>query len=462
MRVTRCISFVAAALALSGCAHPPPSRLTTPPHGVIGVRTAQLDAEYWVKRAPNAQRIVLTDAQIVAQNARLTQLDPSVHDIERTPSALEAAAVRALIAKLSTRPRTASYDERGGEVPASALDALVASINLDAIPALQQTRFGMIVQRADLRTFPTRMRVFSSPDNADIDRFQESALFPGTPVAIVHESTDRQWWFVIASSYAAWIEKRFVAEGARDVIFAYTHKEPYVVVTGATARTVFTREQPGVSELQLDMGVRTPLLADRPADRTVNGQHPYAAHVIELPIRRNDASLAFTPALLPITADVSTDYMPLNRANLLRQSFKFLGERYGWGHSYNARDCSGFVSEVYRGFGVQLPRNTGDQAGSPAFNRIALSKQDDRATRLATLRTLQIGDLVHVPQHVMMVIGHDNGSPYVIHDTTGLTYRDAQGKLTSIDLNGVSVTPLLTGEGQPMIDAIHTIVRIRP
>ena len=23
-----------------------------------------------------------------------------------------------------------------------------------------------------------------------------------------------------------------------------------------------------------------------------------------------------------------------------------LGERYGWGHSYNARDCTGFIMEI--------------------------------------------------------------------------------------------------------------------
>ncbi len=174
------------------------------------------------------------------------------------------------------------------------------------------------------------------------------------------------------------------------------------------------------------MGVRVPLLDDWPADKPVNGQHPYAAHVIELPVRAADGSLQFTPALLPRTADVSSDYLPLSRANLLRQSFKFLGERYGWGHSYNARDCSGFVSEVYRSFGVQLPRNTGDQAVSPALNRIALTADDDHATRLAVLGTLQVGDLVYIPGHVMMVIGHDRGMPYVIHDTTGVTYRDAR------------------------------------
>jgi hypothetical protein len=235
------------------------------------------------------------------------------------------------------------------------------------------------------------------------------------------------------------------------------------VVTGATAKTVFTPELPAVSELQLDMGVRVPVLAAWPAGRPVNGQHPYVAHVIELPVRGEDGSLHFAPALLPKTADVANDYLPLSQANVLRQGFKFLGERYGWGHSYNARDCSGFVSEVYRSFDVRLPRNTRDQGVSPALKRIEFTSADSHERRLEVLGTLQVGDLVYIPGHVMMVIGHDRGMPYVIHDTTGITYRNEQ-KLVRVPLNGVSVTPLtplLLGEGKPMIDSIYSILQLR-
>jgi cell wall-associated NlpC family hydrolase len=59
--------------------------------------------------------------------------------------------------------------------------------------------------------------------------------------------------------------------------------------------------------------------------------------------------------------DTAPDYLPLTRANVIRQAFKFLGERYGWGHSFNARDCSGFTNDVYRSFGILMPPNSGAQ-----------------------------------------------------------------------------------------------------
>ena len=460
MRASFICAFATAVLV--GCTSAP-NVLPVPEHAVIGVSEAQLTADYWIKKAASPERLTLDRAQIESQNAKLLSIDTSVRDIRNLPATLSGADVRSWIEKLSSRPAATVHDSHGEAVPAATLDDLMTALNLDAIASSQSTRFGMVVRRADLRTFPTRLRVFSSKGDTDIDRFQESALFPGAPVAIVHASRDGEWLFILNDFYAAWIERTAVAAGAKDEIFGYGSKSPYLVVTGATARTVFTPEAPAVSELQLDMGVRVPVLTDWPASKPVNGQHPYAAHIISLPVRNADGSLSFAPALLPKTADVASDYLPLNDANVVRQGFKFLGERYGWGHSYNARDCSGFVSEVYRSFDVRMPRNTRDQGVSPAFTRIELTSADSHQRRLAILRSLRIGDLVYIPRHVMMVIGHERGVPYVIHDTTGIAYRD-RDQLVRVPLNGVSVTPLtplLLGEDKPMIDSIYSILQIR-
>jgi hypothetical protein len=437
----------------------------TPAHAVVGVQEEQLQAGFWISRAPAAERLVLDAQAIAGQNARLHELDPSVRDIESLPASLTREQVKAWIDTLSHRPDQTTFDAQGHGFTQAMIEELMSNLALDAIPVSKPTRYGLIVKRADLRTFPTLTRVYDTRDNTDIDRFQESALFPGTPVAIAHESRDAQWWFIVSPFYAAWVEKRFVAEGDARQVFEYTKRVPYLVVTGPTVKTVYNPSQPEVSELQLDMGVRVPVMVDWPQSKPVNGQHPYTAHVIELPVRAKDGSLQFAPALLPKTADTSPDYLPLSHANVLRQGFKFLGERYGWGHAYNARDCSGFVSEVYRSFGVQLPRNTRDQAVSPAFNHITFTKDDDHEHRLAVLRNLQVGDLIYIPGHVMMVIGHEDGTPYVIHDTTGISYRDSRGGVTRVVLNGVSVTPitpLLLRQDQPLVDRITSILRVRP
>jgi cell wall-associated NlpC family hydrolase len=436
-----------------------------PPSGVLGVGEAQLTPEFWVANQEQPDRVILDGQAIAAQNARLYQVDPTMHDLRSLGTGLNRAQVQGWIEKMSQRPSKTLYDMQGNAVPPSVLDTLMAQLAIDAIPATQPTRYGMVVRRAPLRSFPTAMRVFNRTGDTDIDRFQESAEFPGTPVVIAHTSANGQWYFVVTPRYAAWMEKQYVAEGTADEVLGYAAMTPYRVVTGATVRTVFTPEAPPLSQLQLDMSARIPLQPNLPPDQPVNGQHAYSSYTLRLPWRDGAGKLQFGAALLQRNADSSANYLPLTRANIVRQAFKFLGERYGWGHDYNGRDCSGFVSDVYRSMGVEMPRNTRDQSVSPGLNHQAFGPNDSHDARLRAAMALQTGDLVYIPGHVMMVIGHIDGKPYVIHDTGGMSYRAADGAIHRVKLNEVSVTPLLPllfNDQQTYIDRMTSIVRIRP
>ncbi|MCC4597266.1 SH3 domain-containing protein [Xanthomonas campestris pv. phormiicola] len=429
------------------------------------VQANQLQAEYWIARLPDAQPPLLDATQVQAFNAHLLRHDASMHDLQALPERYSAEQVRAQVLALSAPPKRTLYDASGATLDAAQLAALQSTLALDAIPAQVTPRYALVVRRADLRTFPTRQRAFSGRDDHDIDRFQESALYPGTAVAILHASRDGQWLFVLAPNYAAWIERDRVAEGERDSVLDYAHRTPRLLVTGARALTAFTPDVPAASQLPLDMGSAVPLLEDWPPQQAVNGQSPLAAYVVQLPLRDADGRLRLAPVLVPRGADVATAALPATPRNLLRQAFKFLGERYGWGNDYDARDCSGFVSDVYRSLDIALPRNTGDQARSRSLAAVPYAATAPLAQRQQALAQLQVGDLVYTPGHVMMVIGHERGLTWVIHDVSGASYRDASGRLQRVHLNGVAVTPLeplLLGDGVPFIDRITRIQRVRP
>ena len=389
--------------------------------------------------------------------------DAHIQDIAALPAQLTAAQVRSSITALSSWPTRALYDDQGQPIAAALRASIEANLGLQAIAAQAAPQYGLVVKRAALRTFPTRQRVFSSTGDTDIDRFQESALFPGDKVAVVHRSADGRWLFVHSERYSAWIEAESVATGEKASVLGYGAQGPYRIVTGAVAHTAFTPEEPRVSRLQLDMGVRVPVLSGWPPGEPVNGQQAHAAWVVQLPVREPDGSLRLVPALLPRAQDSAPDYLPLTPRLLLQQAFKFLGERYGWGHDYNARDCSGFISEIYRSFGVLLPRNTGAQAASPLPARRLFTARDAADARDRAVAALQPGDLVYIPGHVMLVIGHVEGRTWVIHDTAGGRWRDAEGTPVQAHLNGVSVTPLepmMASDTQRYIDRITSIQRI--
>ncbi len=436
-----------------------------PPSGVIGVTDAQLSPDFWIERASSADAVLMTKAAIDTQNAKVLHRDPSMYYIAGLPSKLAADQVKGWIGKLSKRPDGTLYDVHGNEVSASDLDAWDRNLALDAVPSSQPTRYGLVVRRADLRTFPTTTRVFDEQGDTDIDRFQESGIFPGTPVVVAQESRDGRWLFVVSPRYAAWVQRDAVAIGGKKDVFDYADAAPYRVITGAHVRTVFTPEQARVSQLELNMGVRVPLAKGLPPDQPVNGQTAYTSYTIELPIRNDDGSLKIVPALLQRNADSAAGYLPLTRANILRQAFKFLGERYGWGHAYDGRDCSGFVSDVYRSMGVLMPRNTRDQSVSPGLDHVTFDDNSSHEDRMRAVAALDVGDLVYIPGHVMMVIGKLGGHPYVIHDTTGMSYYAADGSRHRVKLNAVSVTPLeplMFNENQSYIDRMTSIVRVHP
>ena len=440
-----------------------PSAASASIAAIPGLDRAMLSPAFWIARQPAADAVVLDAAQIEALNGRMRREDASIHAPLELPDHLDRQTVRSWIEAVSKRPTQPRFTTEG-RIDDAAFGVWTDALALDGIPAQVALRFGLVVRRADLRAFPTATRVFSEPGDTDIDRFQEDALFPGAPVAIVHVSRDGHWLFVEGERYRAWIRASLVAIGSRAAVADFAARAARgPIITGATARTVFTPEAPEVSDVQLEMGVRLPR-ADVDGATALHGQMPGFGRVIELPVREHDGALSFSPALVPAAADVADDALPYTRATLIRQAFKFLGERYGWGHGYNARDCSGFVSEIYRSVGILLPRNTGAQATSPALDRIDVAPDMSRDQRMQLLREADVGDLVFIPGHVMMVIGHVDGEPWVIHDTAGMSVRTAGGAAAPLPLNGVvvsPVTPMLAGDRASVVDRMTAIQRIR-
>jgi hypothetical protein len=288
--------------------------------GTPGIEPAQLSPDFWIARLRRPDHVALDAATIARRNALIEQRDASLHDLQSLPETLDRSRVTEWITRVSRRPVGPLFDEAGKKIDPTATDAIVDNSNLSGVPTRQPTRYGLAVQRASLRTFPTSQRVFSSTGDIDLDRFQESALFPATPVVIAHASRDGHWWFVVTPTYAAWVPKSAIAEGSWAQVLGYVHQRPARVVTGAIVRTTMTPENPRQSDLQLDMGVRLPV-ADVPPGTPVSGQHPAASWAVLMPVRNDDGTLAFQPALIPRSADTAPDSLPLTPSNVIRQAF---------------------------------------------------------------------------------------------------------------------------------------------
>jgi cell wall-associated NlpC family hydrolase len=238
----------------------------------------------------------------------------------------------------------------------------------------------------------------------------------------------------------------------------------FLMVTGDKVFTNFVPNKPEVSEIQLDMGVKLPLINKQEYSTNLYEQNPFASYIVQLPTRTSHGLLAFQPAMIAKSQDTHVGYLSFTKNNIIKQGFKFLGERYGWGHDYNGRDCTGFVGEIYKTFGLLMPRNSGQQGKASYGKNINFTAESNKQDKLNAIKQLEIGDLVYIPGHVVMYLGNDNGEPYIIHDVKGLSYYTEDKKYYQGTLNGVSVTPLLPlylSETKSYVDKIYNIKKIR-
>jgi cell wall-associated NlpC family hydrolase len=419
--------------------------------GPADAADAARQAEVWAARCPDADRVLLDAARVAAFNRRLLAADASLRDLAALPDMLTAAEVAAIVrgcSRLPEHPLARGNGSPDSPVSPADRDRWVADLDLESIPAQVTPRFALVTRRASLRRFPTSERVRRPAGPADIDLFQESAFFPGTPVAAVHATADGRWTFVLGTTYAAWIDSAALAFCSRDTALDYA-RQSTLVVTAAQATAVPLAAGPAAGVV-LDMGTALP--AGQAGDAGDGS--------VELPVRSATGTLALVAARVEPAAALAAGPLPASRRHVLRQAFRFLGEPYGWGHDHNARDCSGFVCEVYHSLGIMLPRNTRDQAVSPALDRTIVPRDWPRDRRLAALGRLEPGDLVSVPGHVMMVVGHDAAGPWVIHDTHA-------GRLAgeTAPTHGVVVAPLdrmLDDHDGSVVDKVTVLIRVLP
>lgn len=424
----------------------------------------QMNSRFWQTKLAAPDQLLLTPAEITQRNTETFTLQSEMQSLHSLPAQYNKAELSGIIQSVSKVATTARFYPDGTALTPQHWQHYLSLLALEQVQAVNPLRFALVVKRTALRAFPTHDRVVNEQHNADLDRFAETALFPADAVAVLHRSRDQQWLLVRSYNYTGWVQAADVAIGSKQQVLAYTEQQPFIVVTGAKVYTAFNPLQAAVSELQLDMGVRLPLLSAAELGFNVHGQNPVASYIVQLPLRQTDGSLSFTPALLPLSADVQQGYLPFTPRNILAQAFKFLGERYGWGHDYNGRDCTGFISEIFRSFGLVMPRNSGQQGNGGYGRNIRFGADSTVADKQAALAQLQVGDLLYFPGHVGLYLGSVNGQPFMIHDVNTLLYPHSDGSIYRGTLNGVAVTPLLplyATEQQSYFDAMYAIKSLR-
>lgn len=411
-----------------------------PVNRMPNVKDSMLFPEYWIQKMSAPDEIIMGAGEIEQFNRRIEQdLPDTLQELTVFPEEVSRDwLIQRIDRAFPNSPRYIGSEQINDAYYQTLRDRL----NLNQIKDSNPVSYGFTVRRTDMRAFPTADSVSDEPNDPEYDEFQNTAVLTAEPLIVLHRSQHGEWLFCQIYNCSGWVRAADVAlTGNRQLWQAYQRPANFLVVTGNRIRLNVDPYSPELSELEFSMGARLPLVEDSQIPALVANQVPTGNYVVKLPVRKNDGGLDFKLALVPVSNDVHEGYLPYTRANIIRQAFKLEGDRYGWGGMFNARDCSSLVMEVFRCFGFYLPRNTDHQAKCTGMT-LKLEGQN-QATRVELLKDLQPGALLYFNGHVMLYLGQDNGSYYVIN-ALGSYGRFTAGstRLDRVRVHGVVVNDL--------------------
>lgn len=300
--------------------------------------------------------------------------------------------------------------------------------------------YGIIINEADVRAVPTKEAYILAEDDMGDDQYQKSTLKVGEGVWIL-EHFDEEWIYVQARNCAGWVEARYIAECTREEFLTWLEAENFVVVTRPADIIC------GGEEIHFSMGSRL-LLETKENDQfcvmrptALNGRLAY--EVLDANAVRE--------------LEYHEGYLPYMTENVLSQAMKLLDIPYGWGNAGHGLDCSGFVGVVYECFGIHLPRNTSAMRKIPHV-RTDLSSLS-RTEKIMWLWQVKPGSLLLFQGHVMMWLGIQNGTPFIIHEVSG--YRDDKGEINNVRKCVITPLDIFRKNGECMLEAVDVAVEIK-
>ncbi|MEG0772798.1 NlpC/P60 family protein [Clostridium sp.] len=418
------------------------------------VNKEMCQSDFWINKDKNSKKPIMTKEEIEKYNKKNISSEAIV-DIFSMEEKLHSEEVIELIKALSKEPSVTRYKD-GKPLTSEYYEKLKKNLGIHDLKDKIEIKYGLVIRRSNMKTFPTEDRVFKSPEDYDLDRFMETTAYPCEPCAIYCSSSDHKWYLARIYNYLAWIKAEDVAVGSKEKIMEYVNDKDFIVVTGKQVYTGFNPHNKEISLLPLDMGVKLPLAKEEEIEDLVFDMYPCGSYVVKFPLRNEEGKLRFTMLLMSFTEDISLGYLPYNTKNILKQAFKFQGERYGWGGEFFGRDCSGLVLDVYRTFGFTLPRNAGEQLKKGEGIKKEFGDTSSNEYKKTVFDKLVIGSAIFLDGHVGIYLGRDEKEHYMIHDTVGFYVEEGSTK-KYLSTKGVVVSPIsciYTSSGTEYLKAI--------
>lgn len=335
-------------------------------------------------------------------------------------------------------------------------------LNLDAIPWGIEAKFGFSISSTVLKKIPSDESSLSDESGLYFDDYVQSELDAFSPIVIIHESADGEWYYVFNQVCGGWVRREMIAVcKSREEWIDRQSFDKFIVVTG---RELKVSEDPYFEEMAgvlLPMGTKLELVEAGDYSLMNEDYHhrvPYGNYIVKVPGRSSEGLTEDRYIYIPYSEDVSEGYIDFTEENIAKQAFKYQGDLYGWAGNFHANDCSGMVRRVFACFGLNLPRGAEMQSDISEVRHIDVSRKSSEAKE-KLLAEMKIGTLLYFPGHIMIYLGTVNNVPYCI-SSVGSISSTGLNVGTTIDVNTVIVSNMLETtrqSGASWLDSLEKI-----
>jgi hypothetical protein len=269
--------------------------------------------------------------------------------------------------------------------------------NAKGIKSLQLN--GILVKNSDERVAPTDLACIKKdlyPGVEYFDNYQNSRLYIGSPVKIGGISKDKKWYLVHSheTSYG-WVRASDIALVKNRDIHFFKNAKLGVILNDKN---------------NLKLGMFFP----------IKDFIDYDARFF-IPKKGKDGFVSW--GLISLNKEYFAQ-IPLNftRHNVSRIANNLLRKPYGWGGSFDRRDCSATTRDFFTTFGIYLRRNSKSQIDSDQAKRICDISGKNNKERIDILNQCAVPfkTLVYLPGHIGLYIGSYNLQgkrvPLILHN----------------------------------------------
>ncbi|MBF0484547.1 MAG: SH3 domain-containing protein [Candidatus Omnitrophica bacterium] len=421
------------------------------PTTLPNVTTEMKTPGFWIGRHPAPDDIILSRKKIENLNLYIQDQLKSTTDIINFPSEVSNSEAYDFLNRKNIGFSTDKlFDNNGRIVEANLKRLIIDNANLKTLPAKIKTQFGFIIHNADQRILPSDKSFFLRPGDVDFDELQENALDIGMPVVILHNSLDGKWYLVLGPSSMGWIKADNIALCEKSDFKTLYQERRFIIVVRSKA-DIYLDENLTKFYGFIRMGTRF-FVKNSDSTKTVN---------IFLPTRNDKGWLELVPGYISRSM-INDDYLDMTARNIYLQAFEMLNTPYGWGGINGEQDCSQFIQEIFSTMGINLPRNSADQAKvGKLLIHFDGSDKNDKKLNFILNDTSPANSILYMKGHIILFLGVVNSIPYAIHDTWA--YREPAGRGEDVIrlINRVAVTDLSIGEGSAKGSLLDRILSIQ-